>query len=83
MTCEHCAYAEQKGFCPVFNYYCDGCRLRALLAEPCKLLRKYMAEDMARRFDVPNWKVEPNCGCKNVCKRHTTESQGRYKIVEF
>lgn len=53
----------------VYDYSCPQCRQRALLAEPCKILRKHMAENMWRYGDVPEWKVEPHCGCKNHCKR--------------
>lgn len=82
-NCDYCAYAFEKGFCPIFDLKCEKCRERALLTEPCKMLRQYMAEDMGRKFDVPNWKVEPHCGCKRHCKRHTSNQESRYKEVKF
>jgi hypothetical protein len=63
--CKHCAREN----CPIFNYKCFGCRERALLYEPCKVLREQMALNMWRYGDVPIWKREPNCGCKYICKR--------------
>lgn len=81
--CEYCNEAKERTICPIFDLKCEGCRLRYLLSEPCKILRQYMAEDMARRFDVPNWKITPNCGCKATCQRHTKNQENRYKVVGF
>lgn len=64
-TCKYCN-VKNSG---IFDYSCFGCRERALLSEPCKVLRKQMADNMWRNGEVPDWKVEPNCGCKNSCKR--------------
>ena len=79
--CEYCKKDKENGYCPIFNLKCKGCRVRALLSEPCKILRQYMAEDMARKFEVPDWKIEPNCGCTNRCKRHTQNTDNRYKVL--
>lgn len=80
IECDYCKRAEQKGFCPVFKLQCESCRVRWLLSEPCKIIRQYMAESLARTMDVPNWKIEPNCGCKYRCKRHAQDTEARYKI---
>ena len=53
----------------IYDYACYGCRQRALLDEPCKVLREYMANNMWRNGEVPEWRIEPNCGCKKSCKR--------------
>lgn len=65
MSCKWCDLKHSH----VYNYSCIGCRQRALLDEPCKILRQHMAENMWRFGDIPEWKVEPNCGCTNRCKR--------------
>ena len=82
-TCKYCDDANDKGLCPIFDLNCAGCRLRYLLSEPCKILRQYMAEDMSRRFTVPDWKVKPHCECKVHCQRHTVNQQARYKPVAY
>lgn len=65
MTCRWCEANNSS----LFDYSCLGCRQRALLSEPCKVLRQYMAENMWRYGVIPDWKVEPHCGCKSYCKR--------------
>lgn len=54
----------------LYDLNCEGCRERALIDEPCKLLRQQLAERMQyKRMTVPNWMREPSCGCKGQCKR--------------
>lgn len=40
-----------------------------------------MAQNLARKFEVHDWKVEPNCGCTNKCKRHIQNTDNRYKVI--
>lgn len=80
-NCDYCADAFEKGFCPIFDLNCAKCRFRYLISEPCKLLRQYMAQNLARKFEVHDWKVEPNCGCTNKCKRHIQNTDNRYKVI--
>ena len=64
MTCEYC---EKGG--GVFNLYCDGCKNRIVMGQPCKIARKQMAEDIEARWGfLPDYQREPNCGCEKVCK---------------
>lgn len=79
--CGYCKKDIEKGYCPIFNLECASCRVRYLLSEPCKILRQYMAENMARKYEVPDWKIEPHCGCINRCKRHTQNTENRYKVI--
>lgn len=80
MECGYCEQAKIKPHCGTFDLKCPTCRVRFLLSEPCKVLRQYMAEDMARKFDVPEWQIEPNCGCKHRCKRHRQNTDNRYRV---
>lgn len=67
--CKDCKAAEGKEHYGVYSMKCFECRERFLLAEPCKLMREIMAKSMERWGEVPEWKVEPSCGCKFACKR--------------
>lgn len=40
--------------------------------EPCKIMRKKLAERIESWGEVEDWKREPNCGCKSECKRLKT-----------
>lgn len=71
MTCRWCE-ANYNG---TFDYSCLTCRERALMMEPCKVLRKYMADNMWRYGEVPDYRKEPHCGCKNQCKRRQLVKQ--------
>lgn len=81
MSCDLCEQAKIKPHFGTFDLKCDTCRVRYLLSEPCKILRQYMAENMARKYEVPDWKIEPHCGCTNRCKRHTQNTENRYKVI--
>jgi hypothetical protein len=37
--------------------------------EPCKMLRKLIAESLRKWGEVDEWQIEPHCGCKGKCKR--------------
>ena len=42
------------------------------LNEPCKIMRQAIVEQNESRWgSTENWKFEPHCGCKGVCKRKT------------
>lgn len=68
LTGTNCKWCE-AGHSHIYDYSCFKCRERALLDEPCKVLRKYMAENMWRYGEVPDWKREPHCNCNRNCKR--------------
>ena len=68
-VCRDCAYAETKQYHGGYSFTCFGCRARLLLSEPCKLMRETLANMLRKWGDVPEWKVEPNCGCMKSCKR--------------
>jgi hypothetical protein len=68
IDCPYCLKAL-TGISGTFNYDCYGCRGRALLGEPCKVLRKHMALNMWRYGKVPEWKITPHCGCIDGCIR--------------
>jgi hypothetical protein len=64
MTCEYC---EKGG--GTFNLYCDGCKNRLVMGQPCKIVRKQMAEDIEARWGfLPDYQREPHCGCEKFCK---------------
>lgn len=65
IDCKYCNDDKQH----TFDYACYKCREKALLSEPCKVLRKHMAENMWRYGEIPNWKKEPHCNCNRTCKR--------------
>lgn len=67
--CRDCAYAQTKQYHGGYAFTCFDCRQRLLLDEPCKLMRETLANMLRKWGDVPNWKVEPNCGCMKSCKR--------------
>jgi hypothetical protein len=67
--CRDCAYAQTKQHHGGYAFTCFDCRQRLLLYEPCKLMRETLANMLRKWGDVPNWKVEPNCGCMKSCKR--------------
>jgi hypothetical protein len=51
--------------------------------EPCKLLRKALAERIELWGEVHDWKKEPHCGCKGECKRLQTMRQNKSHIKEY
>jgi len=63
-----CKYCQRKDS-PTYDYGCIRCRERALIHEPCKVLREHMALNMWKYGEVPEWKRKPHCGCTNLCKR--------------
>lgn len=69
IDCPDCSKSKTEKHWGIYQMTCFGCRERLLLDEPCKTMRQGMAKSMQRWGEVPEWKVEPNCGCKNACKR--------------
>ena len=67
--CSYCATAKTDKYFGEYTMRCYGCRERLLLTEPCKLMRKAYADRMRRWGIVPDWNIEPNCGCFKGCKR--------------
>lgn len=68
--CPACASAKTRKWPGgTYHFTCFACRERFLLDEPCKVMRGVYAKSMERWGEVPNWKVEPNCGCGHACKR--------------
>ena len=64
MTCDYCE--KDNG---TFDLHCNGCKNRVVMGQPCKILRKQMAEDIERVWGfLPEYEREPNCGCERVCK---------------
>ena len=39
------------------------------MSEPCKIMRKQIADNIIKYGEVPEWRIEPNCGCNNQCQR--------------
>ncbi len=68
-VCRDCAYAQTKQHHGGYSFTCFGCRERLLHSEPCKMMRETLANMLRKWGDVPDWKVEPNCGCIKSCKR--------------
>jgi len=68
-VCRDCAYAEKKQFHGGYNFKCLGCRDRLLKSEICKLKRETLAKMLRKWGEVPEWKIEPHCGCTKSCKR--------------
>ena len=65
MTCEKCDKNS-----PVFNLQCTGCRDRLVMGIDCKVLRVIEAKYLDMKFGfLPDYKREPNCGCKTTCLR--------------
>ena len=54
----------------IYDMKCEHCRHDLLMDEPCKLIRKYLAESIEKYGKVAEWRIEPHCGCGgNICKR--------------
>jgi hypothetical protein len=53
-----------------------------LLDEPCKILRKALAERIQLWGEISDWKTEPHCGCKAECKRMKTMRDNQTHIKE-
>jgi hypothetical protein len=65
MTCEKC---EKKAHS--FDLQCHGCRDRLVMGIDCKVLREIEAKYLDMKFGfLPDYKREPNCGCKTTCLR--------------
>jgi hypothetical protein len=69
--CQDCVKARNRKHYGIYTMKCAGCRQRLVLDEPCKLLRKALAEGLKRYGAEPEWKIEPNCGCQFSCERLT------------
>ena len=67
--CRDCNLAEVHGIHGVYTLKCAGCRLRILMDEPCKVMREILAQGIKKWGELPEYKIEPNCGCKKVCER--------------
>jgi hypothetical protein len=68
-VCRDCSYAETKQHHGGYSFTCFGCRQRLLLDEPCKMMRETLSKMLRKWGEVPEWKVDPNCGCMKSCKR--------------
>jgi hypothetical protein len=67
-TCKDC-YSRSQGYPCIYDVTCQDCREALLLAQPCKILRKDMAESLEKRWGpVGDWKREPHCGCGKQCQ---------------
>jgi hypothetical protein len=67
-TCKDC-YSRSEGYPCIYDVTCQDCREALLLAQPCKILRKDMAESLEKRWGpVGDWKREPHCGCGKQCQ---------------
>jgi tRNA(Ile2) C34 agmatinyltransferase TiaS len=67
--CPDCDNAAKKKFHGGYSFTCFKCRERLLLDEPCKMMREMLSITLRKWGEVPQWKVEPNCGCAKACKR--------------
>lgn len=67
--CKDCEIAKNKTYYSVYQLKCFECRRRLLFSEDCKRIRGMMADELQKTGDVPEWKKEPSCGCKDICKR--------------
>ena len=67
--CKDCELAEIHGIRGTFTLRCIGCKERMLMDEPCKIIREVLAQGMTKWGDLPEYKKEPNCGCKYTCQR--------------
>lgn len=63
-NCNNCA--NNLG---IYDMKCLNCRHRLLMSEPCKIMRKQIADNIIKYGEVPEWRIEPNCGCNNQCQR--------------
>lgn len=63
-NCPNCA--KQGG---IYDMKCPNCRHRILMSEPCKVLRKQIADSIIKYGQVAEWRTIPNCGCQGECKR--------------
>lgn len=80
MICEYCAKDS-----PIFELKCYGCRDRLVMVEDCKVLREQVAKQIDKDLGfLPNYKREPNCGCKTVCLRKSRikGEQQTYDLAE-
>jgi len=69
--CPDCKNAEGKDHWGTYHLRCYGCRNRMLIAESCKINREVLHKSLAKYGEMGEWKVEPNCGCTNKCKRRS------------
>lgn len=67
--CKDCELAQVHGIHGIYSLKCEGCRLRILMDEPCKIMREVLAKGITRWGELPNYKIEPSCGCKFTCQR--------------
>jgi hypothetical protein len=74
IECRDCDLAN-TGIHGTYKLGCFECRKRFLLSEPCKLMRQILAEGVKKYGDLPEWMVEPSCGCINHCKRRQSIRQ--------
>ena len=75
-VCRDCVYAKTKQYHGGYSFTCYGCRQRLLLKEPCKMMREMLSFSLRKWGNVPEWKIEPNCGCIKSCKRRQYQKQG-------
>jgi hypothetical protein len=67
--CRDCQLAVIHGIRGIYSLKCKGCKLRLLLDEPCKIIREILAQGMTKWGELPEYKIEPNCGCTFACER--------------
>lgn len=68
-VCRDCINAEKKQHYGGYDFKCFSCRDRLLQNESCKLKRETLAKMLRKWGEVPEWKIEPHCGCIKSCKR--------------
>jgi hypothetical protein len=68
ISCKDC-YSRTQGYPCIYDVTCSICREALLLAQPCKIIRKDMAESLEKRWGpVGDWKREPHCDCDKQCE---------------
>lgn len=67
--CIDCEKAKGKPYYGIYNLKCRGCRDRMIVNESCKIHREIVYKGLLKYGECGEWKIEPNCGCTNRCKR--------------
>lgn len=80
IQCNHCENSKNHEYYGRYAMSCYGCRQRLLLDDPCKVMREVTAKGMEKWGEIPEWKVEPNCGCKSECIRKKTMRINEEKV---
>lgn len=53
----------------IYDMSCSKCRNKILMDEPCKYLRKQLADRIKKYGELGEWQRQPHCGCSQKCKR--------------